>query len=362
MAKPDWITLDKTSGAGNGTVIITALQNTSTSPRSGVITVRAGSISKVVTVTQEGAAATKGKITFEYTGGEIPQKCVGQSLYFADADISPSDSYGEFGKIESISASTLVVNIEYMDEFYLDTNLETLNSLSYLGELYFGITSSDDPTIDWVPLLLVNDPDDKDYVTQLVAAKFQNAFNGLNEVISAESLIAPSVTDVVCSWSMPSTRLLLAGTTQAVLDEASVSYVNFSVFADLYPDGQRLLNDNSMNNIQIGQFTLGESSDGKWLSRYVDVSRTNPIHQFTWHKEWSKVALCRFTIKCGTFNEVDVSLNENLIINGKTFMQHKNGGDIYFENTEGIPLQKTTDGQNVSISSNTPDLIFDFFN
>lgn len=360
MAKPDWITLDKVSGAGNGTVIITALQNTSTSPRSGVITVRAGSISKVVTVTQEGAAATKGKITFEYTGEEIPQKCVGQSLYFADNDVSPSDSYGEFGKIESINAGTLVVNIEYMGEFDLNTNLETLNSLNST-ELYFGITSSDDPTIDWVPLLLVNDPDDKDYVSQLVAAKIQNAFNGLNEVISAESLIAPSITDVVCSWSMPSTRLLLAGTTQAVLDEASVSYVNFSVFADLYPDGERLLNDNSMNNIQIGQFTLGQAPDGKWLSRYVNVSKTNPIHQFTWMKDWSKVALCRFTIKCGNFNDADVSLNENLVINGKTFMQHKNGGNIYFENTEGIPLQKTSDGQNVNISSNVPDLTFDFF-
>lgn len=160
---------------------------------------------------------------------------------------------------------------------------------------------------------------------------------------------------------MPRTKLLLAGTIQAVLDSASVSYINFSVFADLYPDGQRLLNDDSMNNIQIGQFTLGQAPDGKWLSRYVNVSRVNPIHQFTWRKEWSTVALCRFTIKCGNFNDTDVSLDKNLVINGKTFMQHKNGGDIYFENTEGIPLQKTSDGQNVNISSNVPDLTFDFF-
>ena len=75
-------------------------------------------------------------------------------------------------------------------------------------------------------------------------------------------------------------------------------------------------------------------------------------------KYWSTVALCRFTIKCN-FNDVNVSLSKNLVINGKTFMQRKNGGDIYFENTEGIPLQKTTDGQNVSISSNTPNLTFD---
>lgn len=361
MAKPNWITVNPSSGTGAGIFTITFAQNTSTSSRSGIVTVKSLSgLTHEIQVTQAGKA-TKGKITFEYTGGEIPQKYVGQSLYFADDAVSPSDSYGEFGKIESINASTLVVNIEYMDEFYLNTNLEILNSLNST-ELYFGITSSDDPTIDWVPLLLVNDPDDKDYVSQLVAAKIQNAFNGLNEVISAESFIAPSVTDVVCSWSMPSTRLLLAGVTQDVLDRASVSSVNFSVFADLYPDNKRLLNDNSMNNIQIGQFTLGQAPDEKWLSRWVNVSRTNPIHQFTWRKEWSTVALCRFTIKCGNFNDADVSLDKNLVINGKTFMQHKNGGDIYFENTQGILLQKTSDGQSVNISSNTPDLNFTAFN
>lgn len=360
MAKPNWITVNHSSGTGAGIFTITFAQNTSTSSRSGIVTVKSLSgLTHEIQVTQAGKA-TKGKITFEYTGGEIPQKYVGQSLYFADSDTSPSYSYGEFGTIESINASTLVVNIEYMDEFNLNTNLEILNNLNST-ELYFGITSSDDPTIDWVPLLLVNDPDDKDYVSQLVAAKFQNAFNGLNEVISAESLITPSVTDIVYSWGIPETKLIYAGTTQATFDSASVSYINFSVFADLYPDGKRLLNDNSMNNIQIGQFTLGQAPDGKWLSRCVNVSRTNPIHQFTWRKEWSKVALCRFTIKCGNFNDVDASLNENLIINGKTFMQHKNGRNIYFENTEGIPLQKTSNGQNVNISSNVPILTFDFF-
>lgn len=362
MAKPNWITVNPSSGAGAGIFAITFAQNTSTSSRSGIVTVKSLSgLTHEIQVTQAGKT-TKGKITFEYTGGEIPQEYVDHSLYFADSKISPSDSYGEFGMIESINASTLVVNIEYTDEFFLNTNLETLNSLSSLEELYFGITSSDDPTIDWVPLLLVDDPDDKDYVTQLVAAKFQNAFNGLNEVISSTSVAPSEPTDIICSWSMPSTRLLLAGTIPAVLDKASVSYVNFRVFADLYPDGERLLNDDPMNNIQIGQFTLGQSSDAKWMSRYVNVSITNPmIHQFTWRKEWSTVALCRFTIKCGNFNAVSFSLDKNLVINGKTFTRHTNGGNIYFENTEGIPLQKTSDGQNVNISSNVPDLTFDFF-
>lgn len=188
MAKPNWITVNPSSGTGIGTFEITFAQNTSTSKRSGIVTVKTISgLTHEIQVTQAGKS-TKGKIIFSYTGKEIPQKYVGQRLYFADSKSSPSESYGEFGEIESISVNTLIVNIEYMDEFYLDTNLETLNSLNYLAELYFGV-SSDDPTISWDPLLLANDPDDRDHVSELVAVKFQNAFNGLTDEISCESLI-----------------------------------------------------------------------------------------------------------------------------------------------------------------------------
>lgn len=362
MAKPDWITLDKTSGAGNGTVIITALQNTSTSPRSGVITVRAGSISKTLTLTQEGAAATKGKITFRCTtGGEIPQEYVGYNLYIGDSKVGSPEFYADYGEIESITAGNVVVNFNNMAQANLEMTLTTIHTdMVEMDDIYFGISPSDDPEAEWVPLLYVTEAGSETFTSDNMAVIIQNAFNGISEVIDAESLVAPSVTDVVCSWGIPTTKLLLAGITQDVLDKASVSFVNFSVFADLYPDGQRL-NDDSMINIKVGQFTLGESSNGKWLSRWVNISKTSTTQQFTWHKEWSTVALCRFTIKCN-FNDVDVFLNDNLVINGKTFMQHKNGGDIYFENTEGIPLQYTTDSQNVSISSNTPNLDFTVLN
>lgn len=360
MAKPNWITVNPSSGTGAGIFTITFAQNTSTSSRSGIVTVKSLSgLTHEIQVTQAGKA-TKGKITFVYTGNEISEKFIGYTLYLGISNDASSEVYAEYGTIESITDNNLTVNLDNYGS--LEENLATINSdMADIDELYLGVSTSDDPSIEWIPLLLVDDPGDKEFTNQNMAAKLQSAFNGTNEIISSTSVAPSEPTDVVCSWSMPSTRLLLAGTTQAVLDNASVSYVNFSVFADLYPDGQRLLNDDSMNNIQIGQFTLGQAPDGKWLSRYVNVSRTNPIHQFTWMKDWSEVALCRFTIKCGNFNETDVSLYKNLVINGKTFMQHKNGGDIYFENTEGIPLQKTSDGQNVNISSNVPDLYFDFF-
>lgn len=56
MAKPDWITLSKTSGSGNDTVTVTASRNTSTSARSGSIQVRSGSITRTVSVSQDGAS------------------------------------------------------------------------------------------------------------------------------------------------------------------------------------------------------------------------------------------------------------------------------------------------------------------
>lgn len=55
MAKPDWITLSKSSGSGNDTVTVTAAKNTSTSARSGSIQVKSGSIIRTVSVSQEGS-------------------------------------------------------------------------------------------------------------------------------------------------------------------------------------------------------------------------------------------------------------------------------------------------------------------
>ena len=62
MAKPDWITLSKTSGTSNDTVTVTAAKNTGTSARSGSITVKSGSLSKVVTISQEGQTHVTMKI------------------------------------------------------------------------------------------------------------------------------------------------------------------------------------------------------------------------------------------------------------------------------------------------------------
>lgn len=355
MAKPNWITVNPSSGTGAGIFKITLAQNTSTSARSGIVTVKSLSgLTHEIQITQEGKSS-RGKITFNCTGNEIPQKYVGYILYVAESEISP-EFYAEYGQIESITADTVVVNLDNVND--LESILGTINGdMTGLMELYFGISSSDDPTIDWVPLLLADDPDDKDYVSQLVATKIQYAFNGLNDVILCKSLIASSAGDIKCSWGLSAVNLLLASVTQKTLDQSSSSEINFKVYADIYPDGQRL-NDSSMINIEVGQFTLGAMS-GQNLNEPVLV-RTSTNSQFTWYKEYSTVALCRFTIKCN-YGDINSTLSKSLIINDKIFTKHEVSGVIYFENLEGIPLQYTTASQSLNISSNYPTLTFNMF-
>ncbi len=349
-----WFTLSKKSGSGNDTIAITAQPNTSTSPRSAVVTVRAGSISKTLTLTQEGAAAPKGKITFRCTTGEeIPQEYVGYNLYIGDSKVGSPEFYADYGEIESITADIVVVNFNNMAQANLEMTLATIRTdMVEMDDIYFGISPSDDPEAEWIPLLYVTETGSESFTSDNMAVIIQNAFNGISEVIDAESLITPS--EPTCSWKLLAMSLLSASITQKTLDSASISEVTFNVFADLYPDGQRL-NDISMNNIRVGRFTLGAGS-GQSLSHSV-VAETITDSPFKWAKEWSTVALCRFTIKCNSY-AIAATLNKNLVINGMTFTKHEEGGYIYFENTEGIPLRKTTTMQTLKISSNYPALTF----
>ena len=55
MAKPSWISLDKSSGTGRSSVEVTAAGNSSTSSRSGTLTVKTSSgLTKTVSLSQTG--------------------------------------------------------------------------------------------------------------------------------------------------------------------------------------------------------------------------------------------------------------------------------------------------------------------
>ena len=66
MAKPDWITLSKSSGSGNDTISVEAQPNASEFCREGVITVNSGngSISKQIKVEQLGNPSFKIQLNF----------------------------------------------------------------------------------------------------------------------------------------------------------------------------------------------------------------------------------------------------------------------------------------------------------
>lgn len=353
MAKPNWITVNPSSGTGSGIFTIIFAQNTSTSSRSGVVTVKSLSgLTHEIQVTQAGKA-TKGKITFKYTGEKIPQTFVGYNLYIGISNDTFTEFYANYGEIESITANTVVVNFNNMAPENLDTTLSTIKSdMTETDDIYFGVSMSDDPGTEWIPLLYVTETGSETFTSDNMAVIIQDAFNGISTVIDAESLIVPS--EPTCSWYLSDANLLLASITQETLDKASISAVTFDVFADLYPDGERLNSDISMNNIRVGRFTLKAGSEQN-LNKPVLVRARNS--QFKWAKEWSTVALCRFTIKCNNY-AIFATLNKNLIINGMTFTKHEEGGYIYFENTEGIPLRKTTTAQTLNISSNYPTLTF----
>ena len=353
MAKPNWITVNPSSGTGAGIFTITFAQNTSTSSRSGIVTVKSLSgLTHEIQVTQAGKA-TKGKITFKYTGEKIPQTFVGYNFYIGLSNDASTEFYADYGRIEAITNNTLVVNFDNMTPENLDSTLSIIKSdMTETDDIYFGVSTSDDPSTEWIPLLYVTETGSESFTSDNMAVIIQNAFNGISTVIDAESLV--TLSEPTCSWYLSDANLLLASIAQKTLDSASTSAVTFDVYADLYPDGQRLNNDISMNNIKVGRFTLGSLS-GQSLNKPVLVRARNS--QFKWAKEWSTVALCRFTIKCNSY-AIAATLDKNLVINGMTFTKHESGGYIYFENTEGIPLRETTTAQTLNISSNYPTLTF----
>ena len=70
-----WCIVSTSSGSDNATVMVNVTENTSTSSRTATITVKAGDLSKTITITQAGANPTlqlnKSSMTFESSNGSI---------------------------------------------------------------------------------------------------------------------------------------------------------------------------------------------------------------------------------------------------------------------------------------------------
>lgn len=115
MAKPNWITLSKTSGSGNDTVTVTASRNTSTSARSGSIQVRSGSITRTVSISQEGAKS----LPLEWVTKPIPSKSFKKGNLAVSAIVSLKNvPNAQFGKPLSLIGEIYSINGEESGETY----------------------------------------------------------------------------------------------------------------------------------------------------------------------------------------------------------------------------------------------------
>lgn len=115
MAKPDWITLSKTSGSGNDTVTVTASRNTSTSARSGSIQVRSGSITRTVSVSQEGAKS----LPLQWVINPIPSKNFKRGTLGVTAIVLLKNvPNAQFGKPLSLINQIYSINGEESGETY----------------------------------------------------------------------------------------------------------------------------------------------------------------------------------------------------------------------------------------------------
>lgn len=92
-----WINLSRTSGTGNGSLTVSADRNTSTSSRSGTVTFKSGSLTRTLSVTQQGSTTTGHYLTVSYTGS--PQGNI-NAIAYIDGVMRPSVAYIEQNPIQ----------------------------------------------------------------------------------------------------------------------------------------------------------------------------------------------------------------------------------------------------------------------
>lgn len=117
-----WITLNTQSGSNNGTVYYSVSANTSSSSRSGSITITSGSISRTCTITQSGITAPTYTVYFNANGGTVSPTSQsvseGESIgYLPTPTLEGYDFIGWFtsssGGTQIYSSTTIYGNTTY---------------------------------------------------------------------------------------------------------------------------------------------------------------------------------------------------------------------------------------------------------
>lgn len=120
MAKPDWITVNPSSGEGTGSFNVTCAENTSTSARSGVITVRTlGGLTREIQVSQAGKVANSLQASGDCCVISVPKSVFGilvevtfsVSLWCSNGTKIPAGSVTLTNEGNQVAAETLSFNL-----------------------------------------------------------------------------------------------------------------------------------------------------------------------------------------------------------------------------------------------------------
>ena len=120
MAKPDWITVNPSSGEGTGSFNVTCAENTSTSARSGVFTVRTlGGLTREIQVSQAGKIENSLQASGDCCVISVPNSVFGislnvtfsVSLWCSDGSKIPAGSVTLINEGNHVAAEILSFNL-----------------------------------------------------------------------------------------------------------------------------------------------------------------------------------------------------------------------------------------------------------
>ena len=159
---------------------VTAAKNTSTSARSGSITVKSGSLSKMVTISQEGANVTGADIVLTFTGTTPSGISVGQVFYLSMDSGSTVEFYQPMGTIKGITTGAITIDISSLSKSDVDRIYNDLynGDMIEMNEIFFGVSAEDDPEADWNAILKTTEVGSYTYTSQYVAEVLLAAYNG----------------------------------------------------------------------------------------------------------------------------------------------------------------------------------------
>lgn len=362
MAKPDWITLSKSSGSGNDTVTVTAAKNTSTTARSGSITVTSGSLSKVVTISQEGqAVSTIGEITLHFTGTLPNKDYIGETIYASIYDGYTAEFSQKAGIIKNVTSNTVDIDISGMSqgeiqEFYTDfVNGDQVEEAT----VYFGMSETGNTESSWEPFLKTTETGDWNYATEYVANIWEQAYAGSTETI--ECSILEGDTPITSTYYMHMQfELAKIVMPYDVFSDASLSTIDFfpriTTANGKTVDGARLtlkastvVGQSSTGSLwcDIDEFDVGQTDSIVKIEIFAVVGSTSPF------------PVLEGTINGGsTFNFTNsTQLNKQY---SATFADGSSGNNMgfYFSSSNRIPIVETTDGSFniIALNSSAPTI------